>query len=168
MEVVWAETGLVLADEFREGNVPASKDIKRLVEVAYTALPSRQWTVRVRSDSAAYEPKEVLDHWRQQGWEFAVSADMSPQLRAAIEALPEEDWQPWKRESRGVVREWAGVPYVPSRKQEKKDAPVYRYLAIRVRPQQGRLFEDGGGAGTSGMAAGQSRCHRAYPPHPHQ
>ncbi|MEK7806108.1 MAG: hypothetical protein AAB528_00090, partial [Chloroflexota bacterium] len=81
----------------------------------------------------------------QQGWEFAVSADMSPQLRAAIEALPEEDWQPWRRESRGMVREWAEVPYVPSRKQEKKEAPVYRYLAIRVRPQQGRLFEDGGG-----------------------
>jgi hypothetical protein len=145
MEVVWAETGLVLADEFREGNVPASKDIKRMVDVAHAALPSREWTVRVRSDSAAYEPEGVLDHWHQQGWEFAVSADMSPQLRAAIEALPEEDWQPWKRESRGVVREWAGVPYVPSRKQEKKDVPVYRYLAIRVRPQQGRLFEDGGG-----------------------
>jgi hypothetical protein len=28
MEVSWAEMGLVLADEFRDGNVPASKDIK--------------------------------------------------------------------------------------------------------------------------------------------
>lgn len=145
MEVVWAEMGLVLADEFREGNVPASKDIQRLVDAAYGALPSGEWTVRVRSDSAAYEPEGVLDHWHRQKWEFAVSADMSPQLRAAIEAVPEEAWRPWKRESRGMVREWAEVPYVPSRVHEKKDAPVYRYLAIRVRPLQGRLLEDGGG-----------------------
>ena len=29
MEVGWAETGLLLADEFGDGNVPAPKDIKR-------------------------------------------------------------------------------------------------------------------------------------------
>lgn len=146
MEVVWAETGLVLADEFREGNVPASKDIRRLVDVAYAALPQGEWRVRVRSDSAAYEPEGVLDHWHACHWEFAVSADMSPQLRAAIAALPEAAWQPWKSEGGGMVREWAEVPYVPSRVQERKDAPVYRYLAIRVRPVQGKLLEEGGGA----------------------
>ena len=34
-EVCWAETMLVLADEFRQGNVPPSKDITRLVDEAY-------------------------------------------------------------------------------------------------------------------------------------
>lgn len=34
VEVCWAETGLVLADEFREGNVPASEGNKRLVDAA--------------------------------------------------------------------------------------------------------------------------------------
>jgi len=29
MEAGWAETGLLLADEFGDGNVPAPKDIKR-------------------------------------------------------------------------------------------------------------------------------------------
>ncbi len=143
LEVCWAETRLVLADEFREGNVPASKDIKRLVDQAYAVLPAGEWRVSVRSDSAAYEPEGILDHWHQRGWAFAVSADMTRQLRAAIEALPEAAWRSWKREGRGKVREWAEVPYVPSRVNEKKDAPVYRYVAIRVRPEQGRLFEDG-------------------------
>lgn len=124
MVVCWAETGLVLRDEFREGNVPASKDIRRVVDEAYEALPSGEWNVRVRSDSAAYEPEGILDHWHGREWEFAVSADMSPQLRAAIEGLPEQDWHGWKQEAKGVIREWAEVPYVPSRKQEKKDAPV--------------------------------------------
>lgn len=143
MEVVWAETGLVLADEFREGNVPASKDIRRMVDAAYAALPPKDWKVRVRSDSAAYQPEEVLDHWHHLGWEFAVSADMSPQLRKAVIALPEEQWHAWKREGGGMLREWAEVPYVPSRAHNKKTDPIYRYVAIRVRPQQGALLDDG-------------------------
>ena len=68
---------------------------------------------------------------------------MSPQLRGAIEALPEDAWHPWKTETKGAIREWAEVPYVPSRQQEKKDTPLYRYLAIRIRRQQGALFENG-------------------------
>jgi len=42
-----------------------------------------------------------------------------------------------------VIREWAEVPYVPYREYEKKDSQPYRYVAIRVRRQQGELFEDG-------------------------
>jgi len=52
---------LVLADEFRQGNVPPSKDISRLVNEAYEMLPSGPWQVKVRSDSAAYH-QEILDH----------------------------------------------------------------------------------------------------------
>lgn len=143
MEVAWAETGLVLAEEFREGNVPASKDIKRLVDEAYAMLPAGEWQVRVRSDSAAYEPEGILDHWHTAGWEFGVSADMSPQLRGAILELPEAAWQFWKQERSGAVLEWAEVPYVPARKTEKKDAPIYRYVAVRVQPAQGQLWADG-------------------------
>lgn len=143
IEVSWAENLVVLADEFRQGNVPASKDIKRLVDEAYEALPPGPWQVKVRSDSAAYE-QEVLDHWDSRKWRFAVSADMTPQLRSEIEKLPGDAWQIWKTEKGGVIREWAEVPYVPSRKQEKKDTQPYRYLAIRLRPQQGELLGAGG------------------------
>jgi len=142
--VSWVETGLVLADEFRDGNVPASVNIKDLVDTAAATLPHRSdgWAIRVRSDSAAYE-HATLDHWADRGWRFAVSADMSPQLRAAIVALPEDAWQPWTEERGGVVREWAEVPYVPSRAAEQKDRQPDRYVAIRVRQTQGRLFGDG-------------------------
>ena len=142
IEVSWAETGLVLADEFRDGDVPASKDIKRVVDEAYEMLPGEPWKVRVRSDSAAYQ-RGVLEHWHNKGWEFAVSADMSPQLKQEIEALPSEAWKLWKIEKHNVVREWAEVPYVPGRKYERKDSQPYRYLAVRIRRQQGDLFEDG-------------------------
>ena len=72
----------MLADQFRDGNVPAGQNIKELVDHAYAALPTRAsgWRVQVRSDSAAYE-YEALDHWDRLGWRFAVSADMSQALR---------------------------------------------------------------------------------------
>lgn len=139
--VCWAETGLVLADEFREGNVPASMDNKRLVDEAYQALPPGSWEVWVRSDSAAYE-QDNLDHWDKNGWRFAVSADMSLQLKAVIEAMPSESWC-LMEEKGGVIREWAEVEYVPSKKKERKDAKPYRYLAVRLKKKQGELFGDG-------------------------
>jgi len=144
--VCWAETGLVVADEFRDGNVPASAGIAALVDEAAAALPARAdgqaWQIAVRSDSAAYEQAN-LDHWQERGWRFAVSADMSPQLRAAVVALPPAAWQPWVVETGGFVREWAELPYVPSRVGEKRDTQPFRYLAIRIRPPQGLLFGDG-------------------------
>ena len=142
MEVSWAETLLVLADEFRDGNVPAEKDIKRVVDEAFAMLPVGEWQVKVRSDSAAYE-HDILDHWNGRKWGFAVSADMSQQLRREVEGLPNGDWKLWNTEKGGLMREWAEVPYVPSLVNEKKDSISYRYVAIRVRRQQGELFEDG-------------------------
>ena len=142
--VHWAEENLILADQFRDGNVPASENIKELVDTAYNNLPPREggWQVQIRSDSAAYA-YEVLDHWDQRGWRFAVSADMSPALRREIEGLGPEEWHFWAEEKNGVVREWAEVPYVPSRPQEKRCIKPYRYVAIRVRTAQGVLFGDG-------------------------
>ncbi|MBI3967453.1 MAG: transposase, partial [Chloroflexi bacterium] len=146
--VQWAETSLVLADEFRDGNVPAGTRIRELVDEAVASLPAptsgtaAAWQIQVRSDSAAYE-QATLDHWDAQGWRFAVSADMSPHLRAAIQALPPDAWQFWAAEAKGAVREWAEVVYVPSRATEKKTSAPFRYLAIRVRSAQGVLFGDG-------------------------
>jgi hypothetical protein len=142
IQVCWAETMLIMGDEFRQGNVPASKDTIRVVDGAYAMLPPGPWRVFVRSDSAAYEQK-VLDHWDSRNWQFAVSADMSRELKREIECLCPDAWQMWKMEKGGVVREWAEVPYVPARKYENKGSRPYRYLAIRVRRQQGELFEDG-------------------------
>jgi hypothetical protein len=142
MQVSWAETLLVLNDEFREGNVSPRKDIKRVVDEAFERLPPREWKVRVRSDSAAYD-QNVLDHWEGRHWDFAVSAEMHQQLKQEIEQLPDNAWYLWKMEKCGVIREWAEVPYVPARKNEKKGSRPYRYVAIRIKQQQGELFEDG-------------------------
>ena len=142
MKVVWAQTLLVLADEFRDGNVHPGKDIQRLVDEALAILPAGEWKIKIRSDSAAYD-QGLLDYWHGQHWGFAVSADMTKQLKGEIEQLAESEWHLWKTEKRGIIREWAEVAYVPYREYEQKDSQPYRYVAIRIRKQQGELFEDG-------------------------
>jgi hypothetical protein len=142
MKVCWAETMLVLAEEFRDGNVHPGKDIQRMIDEALAMLPIGEWKVKIRSDSAAYD-QDILDHWNGNHWDFAVSADMSKQLKQQIEQLPDNAWQLWKTGKGGIIREWAEVPYVPYREYEKKDSQPYRYIAIRVRRQQGEFFEDG-------------------------
>lgn len=133
--VQWAETGLVLGDEFRDGNVPAGRDIQTLVDEAYDSLPPGDWQVQVRSGSAAYQ-QAVLDHWDGRGWRFAVSADLTPQLRAAIVDLPSSAWQFWAEE-----------PFVPGRVPERRDSRLYRYW----RSASGRPR-----GGSSGTAPGSS------------
>ena len=105
----------------------------------------------MRSDSAAYDQR-VLDHWDERGWKFAVSADLSQQLRKAIVALRLEEWHDWQTDKENkegkegkdeVVREWAEVAYVPDRRVEKRGLEPYRYLAIRLRSPQGVFFSDG-------------------------
>ena len=94
---------VVLADEFREGNVYTGRGIKEIIDEVYDILPPGTWQVRVRSDSAAYQ-QGVLEHWQGRGWQFAVSTDMSRGLRQEIDALPEEALKVWKKEEmRGTV-----------------------------------------------------------------
>jgi hypothetical protein len=142
MKVCWAEALLVLADEFRQGNVHPGKDIRRMIDEAVAMLPAGDWKIKIRSDSAAYE-EDLLDVWNNHHWDFAVSADMTQQLKKEIESLPNSDWHSWKTERNGVIREWAEVSFTPSRVCEKKDLKPNRYVAIRIRKQQGELFEDG-------------------------
>lgn len=104
MKVCWAETLLVLADEFRDGNVFPGKDIKQIVDVAFDQMPPGDWKVKVRSDAAAYD-QDVLDHWDRRHWGFAVSAALHQQLKHEIERLPDTVWQVWKTERTGVIRE---------------------------------------------------------------
>lgn len=140
---LWAEQDVVLVDEFRDGNVPAGSGNRRVVEQALAALPAGVEKVRLRGDSALYE-HDLLRWLEARGIGYAISADMSRELAAAIRALPDGAWQ-IEREDGDAVRQWAEVAYVPSDGVAAKYRPAPpRYLAIRITKKQGRLFADGG------------------------
>ena len=142
--VVWAEQDAILHDEFRDGNVPAGCGNRRILAHAVGLLPPGVQAKYLRADSALYE-NEVLFYCEAEGIGYAISADLSPPLRAAILALPETAWQ-MDREEADAVREWAEVAYVPEDGDHRKDRPcVRRYLAVRVVKKQGALFSDGSG-----------------------
>lgn len=149
---VWAETELVLADEFRDGNVPAQMQPLEVAQRAFNALPSTVTTRYYRGDSASYEWRLLnwlRDPERQNGPQgpigFAVSARMSEPMRAAIAALDAEQWRPYQAPGQKVdpSRELAELPYVPDEPTESKNQQPLRYIAIRVWPKQGELFADG-------------------------
>ena len=140
---LWAEQDVVLADEFRDGNVPAGTGNQRLLERALAALPPGVERIVVRADSAAYE--QALLRWLEAaGHGYAISADISRELAAALRALPESAWQ-IEGEDGDALRHWAELAYVPSDGVFAKDRPAPpRYLALRISKKQGRLFADGG------------------------
>ncbi|MGC2049433.1 MAG: IS1380 family transposase [Gallionella sp.] len=150
----WVEQDLILADEFRDGNVPAGMDCLSSFLRAVRALPHSVETIYFRSDSAAYQHK-LLDTMRE-GIElngklvpvyFAISADVSEALRGKIVSLSESAWKPLRRlTEKGLIegrKEWAEVEFIPSDASVKKNLKPDRYLAIRVRPWQTELFADG-------------------------
>ena len=99
----WAEQDLVVADEFRDGNVPATMALLPVLQEAILALPPTVRLVRFRSDSAAYV-HELLDWCRKEipgrpRIEFAISAEMSDKLKAEIEAVAEKNWKPLRNVS---------------------------------------------------------------------
>jgi hypothetical protein len=150
MLAVWAETDLVLADEFRDGNVPAMMDPLTVAKKAFAALPETVTTYYYRGDSASHESH--LLNWlrgenRAEGPRghigFAISARMSEVLHKAIEKVPEEAWESYGQAHPVEIRECAEVSFVPGEKSEHKDTQPLRYIAIRIRQRQESLFSDG-------------------------
>jgi len=150
MLAVWAEMDAVLADEFRDGNVPAMMAPLEVAKRAFAALPETVEEFYYRGDSARHE-HELLDWLRDEERAdgpkgrigFAVSARMSGALHTAILQIPEPSWLLYGRPHPNDIRECAEVDFVPAERSERKDAAPLRYVAIRIRRRQEELFADG-------------------------
>ena len=150
MLAVWAEMDVVLADEFRDGNVPAIMAPLTVAKRAFAALPNTVQTYYFRGDSACHE-SNLVDWLREeqradgpQGFiGFAISARMSEALHKAILQVPEGQWEVYGEPHAQEIRECAEIDFVPGEKSEHKDTKPLRYVAIRIRPRQEALFSDG-------------------------
>jgi hypothetical protein len=149
MLALWAEMNVVLADEFRDGNVPAQQQPLRVAQRAFAALPETVGERYFRGDSACEEESLLTwlrDEQRPDGPQgfigFAVSARMNPTLREEILALPEDRWQLYSEDSQ-AIKECAQVEYFPDETVENRHREPLRCVAIRIRKKQAELFDDG-------------------------
>ncbi|MBI2567473.1 MAG: hypothetical protein HYV63_10615 [Candidatus Schekmanbacteria bacterium] len=98
----WAELGMVLYTQFRDGNVPAGYGQLEAFKNALELLPAGVEEVFFRADSASYD-HELLKYMargknaRFGVIPFTVSADISSELRGAIAAVAEKSWKPLLR-----------------------------------------------------------------------
>ena len=150
MVALWAEADLVLADEFRDGNVPAKQDPLNCAKLAFAALPETIRERYFRGDSACHE-SELVDWLKHPDREkepggrigFAISAVLSEELAAALRRIKESEWKTFDTEDDGTLRQWAEVDFVPGEKYEQKDSRPLRYVGLRLLKPQGVLFKDG-------------------------
>jgi hypothetical protein len=150
MVAVWAEADLILADEFRDGNVPARQAPLTCAQQAFAALPTTIIERYFRGDSGCHEheliqwlvhPSRATEPGGEIG--FAISASTSQELSRAMKRMAEKEWTTFDTEADGTLRQWADVSFVPSERYEKKDSRPLRYVGLRLLKPQGELFADG-------------------------
>jgi len=137
---VWVEEDLIVADEFRDGNVPGNKDPLTSVRRAFAALPAWVEKRYFRGDSADYYVP-LLKYLVKEQITFSISADMSAELRALCVAVPTENWVELAARERDVVHV-AEVEFTPG--DWPKTATPLRYVGMRITPRQHELFAERG------------------------
>lgn len=150
MVAVWAEADLVLADEFRDGNVPARQAPVTCAKMAFAALPTDIHARYFRGDSACHDNDLIAwlihpDRATEPGGGigFAISAMMSEELARSLKRIADKDWTTFDTEPDGTRRQCAEVPFVRSERYEQKDSRPLRYVGLRLLKPQGALFADG-------------------------
>lgn len=114
-----AEMNVVVADEFRDGNLPAQYRRLPVTQRAFQALAETIGERYFRGDSACCE-EELLTWLRNQ----------------------QRDNGPYAEDG-GAIKECAQVDYFPEERPENRCREPLRYVAIRIRHKQGELFAHG-------------------------
>jgi len=142
--IYWGEQDLVVADEYRDGNVGAGMENLPLIQRGFASLPATVTEYAFRADSACYDErvlKWLADPARPGGPRgsigFTVSADLTEPLHAVCAAVPEPAWALFEERPDETVH-CTEVEFAPG--DWPKTAWPLRYPALRIRKKQGQLF----------------------------
>lgn len=145
--VYWVEQDLVVADEYRDGNVGAGMATLPLIQRAFASLPSMVTTFAFRADTACYDAQTLqwlADPGRPGGPAgpigFTIGADMTKDLHAVGAAVGAARWALVEDRPDETVS-CTAVEFTPG--DWKKQAQPLRYIALRLRKKQGQLFASG-------------------------
>ena len=122
-----AENGLVVGDEFREGNEsPGSRNLE-FIKYCIEQMPGGKRVKALRADAASYQA-DIFNFCDKKGMQFAIGADLDEAVVRAIQSLPEDQWLPYRG---GHIAET-----VHCMNRTKK---AFRLIVVR-RPYQDKLF----------------------------
>lgn len=124
-----AENGLVIGDEFREGNVaPAARNLE-FIKHCIKQMPKGKRIRFLRADSATYQA-DIINFCDEEDIQFAIGADLDQAVLEAIEKISEKDWKEYKN---GYIAETVHCM--------NKTKKAFRLIVIR-RPYQQNLFTE--------------------------
>jgi hypothetical protein len=133
-----AELGIVIADEFRDGNVPAKYEPLAFFKKCLQALPKCVKSVQTRLDGAYYD-HDFMGYLKGKKIPFTITAMKSKSLVEWIEALPDTEWT----ELKGTDREWTELPWTSAAgtRETMRDRSL-RYMITRKKQEQWELFKE--------------------------
>jgi hypothetical protein len=124
-----AETGMVIHDEFRDGNVSPSTRNLCFIKKCFARMPKGKKIGRFRADSASYQA-EIFNWCEKNNIKFAIGGRMDLSVKEIIRDLDESNWLPYQDSS--------SITCVPHCMQKTKRA--FNLIIIR-RPWQLDLFD---------------------------
>ncbi|MCL5958351.1 MAG: transposase [Chloroflexi bacterium] len=89
--------GLIVADEFREGNVPAGAGAVAFLKRCKEKLPAGKRLRALRSDSAFYQAG-VFNWCQDEGVRFAICADQDSAMKGAIHNIEASEWKAYRKD----------------------------------------------------------------------
>jgi hypothetical protein len=123
-----AENGLIIGDEFREGNASPGSGNLAFIKYCERQMPRGKRIKALRSDSAGYQAS-VINYCEEQGIAFAIGADLDEAVVRAILAISGQDWRAYQN---GFIAETVHCM--------NKSKQAFRLVVIR-RPLQQSLFD---------------------------
>jgi len=138
MLAFWSEAGMVVHDEFRQGNAAPQSYALEFLKEAVAQLPTGVERINVRSDSAWYQAS-LLDYCHAQGYGFAVTADMDEAVKTGLlEAAGDAPWVALDAaDGDDGPRQWA-CEWLHTLNGSQHP---YRMVFVRRERRQGDLFE---------------------------
>jgi len=141
MLAFWEELGMVIHDDFRNGNASPASDALGFLKQTIAQLPPEVSDIKVRSDSAWYQAS-VMDYCEDEGHEFCIGAQRDEAVKQAMTGLNEDEWCRINHENddtrnEKTIREWA-LETVHTLNNSKH---AYRLIIIRKERAQADLFD---------------------------
>jgi hypothetical protein len=140
MLAFWEELGVVVHDDFRNGNASPGSEALGFFQQTLAQLPAEITQVKLRSDSAWYQAS-LLDFCAEQGHAFCIGADQDEAVKQSILAIGEDNWERINlcsdpADPEPCVREWA-CETVHTLNQSLRG---YRLIVVRKERLQDDLF----------------------------